>query len=103
MPDKQTVTTKPTYLPCPICKGVEGCDHTYPERERAATQTTLPALPDGFICMSLSFGKCRFTGNAKAHAFITDQISLDYNGDGDTPGEALQNAINKIRKADAHA
>jgi hypothetical protein len=25
------------YLPCPICKGVEGCDHTVPERQRAAT------------------------------------------------------------------
>jgi hypothetical protein len=65
--------------------------------------TTIPVLPDGFICMSLSFAKCRFTGNAKAHAFITDQISLDYNGEGDTPGEALQNAINKIERDGAHA
>lgn len=24
------------FLPCPICKGVEGCDHTVPERARAA-------------------------------------------------------------------
>lgn len=23
------------FLPCPICKGVEGCDHTTPERARA--------------------------------------------------------------------
>lgn len=25
-----------SYLPCPICCGVEGCDHSYPERQRAA-------------------------------------------------------------------
>lgn len=30
--------TLPQYLPCPICGGVEGCDHTYAERERAASQ-----------------------------------------------------------------
>lgn len=24
------------FLPCPICKGVEGCDHSVPERARAA-------------------------------------------------------------------
>lgn len=23
------------YLPCPICGGVEGCDHTIPERRQA--------------------------------------------------------------------
>lgn len=23
------------FLPCPICKGVEGCDHSVPERARA--------------------------------------------------------------------
>jgi len=26
------------YLPCPICNGVEGCDHTMPERRRASEQ-----------------------------------------------------------------
>jgi len=31
----QPAQTSP-YLPCPICKGVEGCDHTVPERARAA-------------------------------------------------------------------
>jgi hypothetical protein len=25
-----------SYLPCPICNGVEGCDHPYPERAQAA-------------------------------------------------------------------
>lgn len=25
------------YLPCPICSGVEGCDHTVPERRRATS------------------------------------------------------------------
>ncbi len=24
------------FLPCPICNGIEGCDHTIPERARAA-------------------------------------------------------------------
>lgn len=24
-----------SYLPCPICGGIEGCDHTIPERRRA--------------------------------------------------------------------
>jgi hypothetical protein len=28
---------KETNLPCPICNGVEGCDHTVPERARAAS------------------------------------------------------------------
>lgn len=59
-------------------------------------QSTIPALPDGFICVELSFGKCRFTGENRAHAFITDQISQDYSADGDTPEEALQNAIDQI-------
>ncbi|MPW16953.1 hypothetical protein GCT13_08410 [Paraburkholderia sp. CNPSo 3157] len=27
---------KAPYLPCPICNGVEGCDHTVPERKRAS-------------------------------------------------------------------
>ncbi|MEX3764500.1 hypothetical protein [Paraburkholderia phenoliruptrix] len=33
------------WLPCPICKGVEGCDHAVPERARAAisSQTAAPA------------------------------------------------------------
>lgn len=30
------------FLPCPICKGVEGCDHTVPERIRAALSATRP-------------------------------------------------------------
>lgn len=24
------------FLPCPICKGTEGCDHAVPERARAS-------------------------------------------------------------------
>lgn len=24
------------FLPCPICSGVEGCDHAVPERARAS-------------------------------------------------------------------
>ncbi len=27
----------PFLIPCPICKGVEGCDHTVMERARAAS------------------------------------------------------------------
>ena len=29
---------RPPFIPCPICGGVEGCDHTVTERARAATQ-----------------------------------------------------------------
>lgn len=29
------------FLPCPICRGSEGCDHSVPERARAAH----PGLP----------------------------------------------------------
>jgi hypothetical protein len=28
------------WLPCPICSGVEGCDHTAPERKEAAAKQT---------------------------------------------------------------
>ena len=40
--DADTLRALPGYpwLPCPICKGTEGCDHVAPERARAA----LPAL-----------------------------------------------------------
>lgn len=31
------------YLPCPICRGVEGCDHTVPERRQEATRQMIRA------------------------------------------------------------
>lgn len=36
------LTALPGYpwLPCPICRGIEGCDHAVPERAR----TALPGL-----------------------------------------------------------
>lgn len=35
--DRRTITArKEKFLPCPICNGVEGCDHTYLERREAA-------------------------------------------------------------------
>lgn len=36
--DARFIQSLPGYpfLPCPICKGTEGCDHTVPERMRAA-------------------------------------------------------------------
>jgi hypothetical protein len=36
------------WLPCPICKGVEGCDHSYAERARAAHPglQAIPSLKD---------------------------------------------------------
>lgn len=27
------------FLPCPICRGIEGCDHSLPERRAAADGT----------------------------------------------------------------
>lgn len=40
--DADTLAAMPGYpwIPCPICKGIEGCDHAVPERARAA----LPSL-----------------------------------------------------------
>ena len=40
---------KALYLPCPICNGVEGCDHTVPER-RAASEPK--ALTDDAVLQS---------------------------------------------------
>jgi hypothetical protein len=37
---------KETNLPCPICNGVEGCDHTVPERARAASTSANVAQQD---------------------------------------------------------
>ena len=38
------------YLPCPICNCIDGCDHTFTEREQAATPITglddAPLHPD---------------------------------------------------------
>lgn len=36
------------YLPCPICKGVEGCDHTVPERKRATENAIYQSRVEGF-------------------------------------------------------
>ena len=35
--DRRFLENLPDYpwLPCPICHGVEGCDHTVPERAKA--------------------------------------------------------------------
>jgi hypothetical protein len=30
------------FLPCPICHGNEGCDHSIPERARAAGHNLIP-------------------------------------------------------------
>jgi Lar family restriction alleviation protein len=38
------------WLPCPICKGTEGCDHSVPERARAAlTAEKVAAEPTDFV------------------------------------------------------
>ena len=45
---QETLKALPQYpwLPCPICRNVEGCDHTIPERARAALPTlVLPINP----------------------------------------------------------
>ena len=38
--DTRIMQSMPGYpfLPCPICRGVEGCDHPVPERARASGQ-----------------------------------------------------------------
>ncbi len=35
-PQEPATDPRDVFLPCPICNGIEGCDHTVPERERAA-------------------------------------------------------------------
>ena len=37
-PDAERVGEQGPFLPCPICRGVEGCDHAIPERRRAYLQ-----------------------------------------------------------------
>lgn len=37
-PDAESVVEQGPFLPCPICRGVEGCDHAIPERRRAYLQ-----------------------------------------------------------------
>jgi hypothetical protein len=48
----QATATQPAqtapYLPCPTCKGVEGCDHTVPERKRAAERPIYQNRVSGF-------------------------------------------------------
>jgi hypothetical protein len=36
--DRRVLENLPGYpwLPCPICRGTEGCDHSVPERARTA-------------------------------------------------------------------
>ena len=38
-----TLPESAKYLPCPICNGVEGCDHSVPERRRASMSEQKPA------------------------------------------------------------
>jgi hypothetical protein len=45
---KAAVDAQPTYLPCPICNGVEGCDHPFPERRRAAEKPIYQQRAAGF-------------------------------------------------------
>jgi hypothetical protein len=44
----QAVERKAPYLPCPICKGIEGCDHPVPERKRAAEKAIYQNRVEGF-------------------------------------------------------
>lgn len=44
--DKERRTIVAENLPCPICRGVEGCDHTAPERRAAASLWTAPGADD---------------------------------------------------------
>ena len=44
--DADNIRALPGYpwLPCPICKGAEGCDHAAPERARAANPAVASML-----------------------------------------------------------
>lgn len=39
--ERSTHETSAPFIPCPLCNGVEGCDHSVPERERAAFERWL--------------------------------------------------------------
>ncbi|WP_208450548.1 hypothetical protein [Burkholderia contaminans] len=41
-PEPQMADERVAFIPCPICNGVEGCDHTAPEREHAASNLSRP-------------------------------------------------------------
>ncbi|MFL9904725.1 hypothetical protein PQR71_42470, partial [Paraburkholderia fungorum] len=44
----RSVAEPAPYLPCPICKGVEGCDHTAPERKLATEKAIYQSRVEGF-------------------------------------------------------
>ncbi|MBR8279753.1 hypothetical protein [Burkholderia vietnamiensis] len=68
----ETADERAAYLPCPICRGVEGCDHTVPERRRAASANETGAevtRPSGYAYRYRSLGGSviRFNGGGEVN------------------------------------
>lgn len=61
--DKARRTIVAENLPCPICNGVEGCDHTAPERS-AAARASVHAVE--FAERVVGLEQCRTCGRTDA-------------------------------------
>lgn len=60
-PDIDRWVSNRTHAPCPICQGIEGCDHTLLEREKAAVD-----LASRTITLTLGPAHARFLAMVKA-------------------------------------
>lgn len=69
------------FLPCPICKGVEGCDHSMPERAEAWRQPASPTaadLPTGEYAIAEIMGHSTMIGRfAEVERFGTKMLSIE--------------------------
>ena len=78
-------------LPCPICKGVEGCDHTRPERARAAERAA--AIEDGRQWESLATGLAAHLEQIELHCQVKTGTKRQAHAD---EGKALRETSLKL-------
>lgn len=71
------------FLPCPICHGTEGCDHSVPERAEAWKQPqekmpTAADLPEGEYAIAEIMGHSTMIGRfAEVERFGTKMLQLE--------------------------
>lgn len=66
------------FLPCPICKGIEGCDHSVPERAEAWRAPTAADLPEGEYAIAEIMGHSTMIGRyAEVERFGTKMLSIE--------------------------
>jgi hypothetical protein len=63
---------QPAVLPCPICNGIEGCDHTIPERQRAVFEDLSKRI-EAPIDVVLFCPRCRFQHIDKAEPDVCQE------------------------------